>query len=264
MVRFDGRPLYPQRRCDTISYGLSPSEQALYEATTRYISEIYNRARVLNRSAARTGDERFPAPAGELDARIDAVIRAPPRSARRGDRPRAGRPGGRARARPESSRGDPPTSSRPVRRTRTPTRRVRAKATKRSRTACWAASSRRPWRSCGKSVARSRRSSPGRGALPTRARTRSSRSSAGCCAAPASPARSSSSSPSLATPPSSWSGASRGWASPDRWRRSTAASTTASARRRSICSGGRSPTAAPTTWSPPTRRARASTCSSAG
>ena len=53
MVRFDGRPLYPQRRCDTISHGLSPSEQALYEATTRYISEIYNRARVLNRSAAR-------------------------------------------------------------------------------------------------------------------------------------------------------------------------------------------------------------------
>ena len=53
MVRFDGRPLYPQRRCDTLSYGLNPSEQALYEATTRYISEIYNRARVLNRSAAR-------------------------------------------------------------------------------------------------------------------------------------------------------------------------------------------------------------------
>ena len=53
MVRFDGRPLYPQRRCDTLSYGLSPSEQALYDATTRYISEIHNRARVLNRSAAR-------------------------------------------------------------------------------------------------------------------------------------------------------------------------------------------------------------------
>ena len=53
MVHFDGRPLYPQRRCDTISYGLSPAEQALYEATTRYLSEVYNRARVLNRSAAR-------------------------------------------------------------------------------------------------------------------------------------------------------------------------------------------------------------------
>ena len=53
MVRFDGRPLYPQRRCDTISYGLSSPEQALYDATTHYISETYNRARVLNRSAAR-------------------------------------------------------------------------------------------------------------------------------------------------------------------------------------------------------------------
>ena len=53
MVRFDGRPLYPQRRCDTISYALNPSEQALYDATTRYIAETYNRARVLNRSAAR-------------------------------------------------------------------------------------------------------------------------------------------------------------------------------------------------------------------
>ena len=53
MVRFDGRPLYPQRRCDTLSYALNPSEQALYDATTRYIVETYNRARVLNRSAAR-------------------------------------------------------------------------------------------------------------------------------------------------------------------------------------------------------------------
>ena len=53
MVKFDGRPLYPQRRCDTLSYGLTASEQALYDETTRYISENYNRARVLNRSAAR-------------------------------------------------------------------------------------------------------------------------------------------------------------------------------------------------------------------
>ena len=53
MVRFDGRPLYPQRRCDTLSYALNPSEQALYHATTRYIAATYNRARVLNRSAAR-------------------------------------------------------------------------------------------------------------------------------------------------------------------------------------------------------------------
>jgi superfamily II DNA or RNA helicase len=53
MVRFDGQPLYPQRQCDTLSYDLTSSEQQLYDATTSYISETYNKARVLNRSAAR-------------------------------------------------------------------------------------------------------------------------------------------------------------------------------------------------------------------
>ena len=53
MVRFDGRPLFPQRSCDTLSYELSTEEQTLYDATTRYIAETYNRARILNRSAAR-------------------------------------------------------------------------------------------------------------------------------------------------------------------------------------------------------------------
>ena len=53
MVRFDGRPLYPQRNCDTLSYALNPAEQELYDATTRYIAETYNKARILNRSAAR-------------------------------------------------------------------------------------------------------------------------------------------------------------------------------------------------------------------
>ena len=53
MARFDGRPLYPQRRCDTLGYDLSAGERELYDATTRYITETYNKARVLNRSAAR-------------------------------------------------------------------------------------------------------------------------------------------------------------------------------------------------------------------
>ncbi len=53
MVGIDGRPLYPQRHCDTLSHSLSPAEQALYDATTRYIAETYSKARVLNRSAAR-------------------------------------------------------------------------------------------------------------------------------------------------------------------------------------------------------------------
>ena len=54
MVHFDGSPLYPHRNCDTLSYDLSQEEeQQLYDETTEYIRYHYNRARFLNRSAAR-------------------------------------------------------------------------------------------------------------------------------------------------------------------------------------------------------------------
>ena len=56
MVHFDGSALYPQRNCDTLSYDLSQgrgSEQELYDETTDYLRFHYNRARALNRSAAR-------------------------------------------------------------------------------------------------------------------------------------------------------------------------------------------------------------------
>ena len=56
MVNFDGSPLYPQRNCDTLSYELSQgigSEQELYDEITDYITHYYNKARILNRSAAR-------------------------------------------------------------------------------------------------------------------------------------------------------------------------------------------------------------------
>ena len=56
MVDLRGRPLYPQRLCDTVSYELTQgeiSEQALYEQTTAYIRHYYNQARLLNRQAAR-------------------------------------------------------------------------------------------------------------------------------------------------------------------------------------------------------------------
>ena len=56
LVYFDGSPIYPARECDTLSYELiqgDGSEQELYDATTDYIRSYYNRARVLNRSAAR-------------------------------------------------------------------------------------------------------------------------------------------------------------------------------------------------------------------
>ncbi len=56
LVSFDGRPIYPTRISNTLSYDLTPGdvgEQTLYDATTRYIQTSYNRARMLNRSAAR-------------------------------------------------------------------------------------------------------------------------------------------------------------------------------------------------------------------
>ena len=56
MVHFDGRPLYPQRNCATLSYDLTQGpggEQELYDETTRYMQDYYNRAKFLNRSAAR-------------------------------------------------------------------------------------------------------------------------------------------------------------------------------------------------------------------
>lgn len=56
MVTLDGSPLYPTRVSDTLSFDLStgsPSEQELYDKTSEYIHSVYNRARILNRSAAR-------------------------------------------------------------------------------------------------------------------------------------------------------------------------------------------------------------------
>lgn len=56
MVHFDGSPIYPKRVSDTLSYDLTQgtvSEQRLYDETTAYIETYYNRARILNRSAAR-------------------------------------------------------------------------------------------------------------------------------------------------------------------------------------------------------------------
>lgn len=56
LVQFDGTPLYPQRISDSLSYELTQgavSEQALYDLVTDYLEYYYNRARILNRSAAR-------------------------------------------------------------------------------------------------------------------------------------------------------------------------------------------------------------------
>src|SRR6266702_2053311 len=56
LVYFDGKPIYPPRYSNTLRYDLNMgdvSEQSLYDETTSYIQTYYNRAEVLNRSAAR-------------------------------------------------------------------------------------------------------------------------------------------------------------------------------------------------------------------
>jgi len=56
MVYLDGRPLYPKRISDTLGYELSQgelSEKTLYDETTDYLRFVYNRAKLLNREAAR-------------------------------------------------------------------------------------------------------------------------------------------------------------------------------------------------------------------
>lgn len=56
LVRLDGQPLYPPRFSDTLAYDLTQgegSEQRLYDETTDYLQFVYNRAKLLNREAAR-------------------------------------------------------------------------------------------------------------------------------------------------------------------------------------------------------------------
>ena len=44
LLRFDGRPLFPERRAYTVEYTLSPAEAELYELVTSYVTNEFNRA----------------------------------------------------------------------------------------------------------------------------------------------------------------------------------------------------------------------------
>ena len=44
LLKFDGKPLFPERRATTINYVLSPEETHLYEAVTEYVRQEFNRA----------------------------------------------------------------------------------------------------------------------------------------------------------------------------------------------------------------------------
>jgi len=44
LVRFNGQPLFPERRAYAVSYPLSPAEKQLYEDVTEYVRQEFNRA----------------------------------------------------------------------------------------------------------------------------------------------------------------------------------------------------------------------------
>ena len=48
LLKFDGRPLFPERIAYTVNYDLSPKEAELYTAVTNYVQEEFNRADQLN------------------------------------------------------------------------------------------------------------------------------------------------------------------------------------------------------------------------
>ena len=53
LCKFDGSPLFPERRAYTVSYQLSASEADLYEAVTHYVREEMNRADRMSEDGSR-------------------------------------------------------------------------------------------------------------------------------------------------------------------------------------------------------------------
>ena len=58
LLKFDGRPLFPERIVHTVPYRLSPQEARLYKAVTDYVREEFNRAEALE-SEQRAGTVGF-------------------------------------------------------------------------------------------------------------------------------------------------------------------------------------------------------------
>ena len=47
LLKFDGTPLFPERRAYTVNYALSDAEAELYKQVTDYVREEFNRAEAL-------------------------------------------------------------------------------------------------------------------------------------------------------------------------------------------------------------------------
>ena len=53
LVKFDGKPLFPERRAYTVQYELSEGESQLYQAVTNYVRTEFNRASLIGNEGAR-------------------------------------------------------------------------------------------------------------------------------------------------------------------------------------------------------------------
>ena len=54
LLKFDGTPLFPERRAYTVNYDLSPKESVLYHEVTSYVQEEFNRADQLSNERKNT------------------------------------------------------------------------------------------------------------------------------------------------------------------------------------------------------------------
>ncbi|MDR0576819.1 MAG: DEAD/DEAH box helicase, partial [Candidatus Accumulibacter sp.] len=54
LLKFDGTPLFPERRAYTVNYDLSPKEAGLYAAVTDYVKDEFNRADDLDKERRST------------------------------------------------------------------------------------------------------------------------------------------------------------------------------------------------------------------
>ena len=83
LLKFDGTPLFPERRAYTVNYKLSGIEAALYEAVTSYVQEEMGKADAAQRSAERFGrfrSYRTPAPPRLQSRGHFPIPQAPPRT----------------------------------------------------------------------------------------------------------------------------------------------------------------------------------------
>ena len=54
LLKFDGTPLFPERRAYTVNYDLSPDEKRLYDEVTEYVRDEFNRAENLKKERKNT------------------------------------------------------------------------------------------------------------------------------------------------------------------------------------------------------------------